>query len=104
MTSGVPKTLDRNELTPQAINHWPVHPGGPQIIDSVQRALGLPSEAMQLSRAVLQRYGNMSSPTVLFIVKELMEQSPAGHALALAFGPGLTIELVLLHFGAARDA
>jgi prepilin-type processing-associated H-X9-DG protein len=78
------------------IDHWLVHPGGPQILDSVQQALGLPTNALQSSRDVLRQYGNMSSPTIFFILKELLGTKPAGRCVALAFGPGLTIEMVLL--------
>ena len=79
-----------------AIDHWLVHPGGPQILDSVQQALGLPADALRLSRAVLRRHGNMSSPTICFILKDLLASRAAGRCVAMAFGPGLTIELVLL--------
>ena len=53
--------------------------------------------ALDLSRGVLREFGNMSSPTIFFIMKRLFESGTAGHAVAMAFGPGLTIELVLLH-------
>jgi predicted naringenin-chalcone synthase len=79
-----------------AVDHWLVHPGGPQILDAVQQALGLPADALQLSRAVLRRHGNMSSPTIFFILKDLLASGADGRCVAMAFGPGLTIELVLL--------
>jgi predicted naringenin-chalcone synthase len=82
----------------EQIRHWLVHPGGPQILDSVQNSLGLKPGALDMSRSVLRRYGNMSSPTILFILKEMMETRPHGPAVAMAFGPGLTIELALLSF------
>jgi prepilin-type processing-associated H-X9-DG protein len=79
-----------------AVDHWVVHPGGPQILDAVQQALALPKDALRISRSVLRRYGNMSSPTVFFILKELLESKVDGRCLAMAFGPGLTIEMALL--------
>jgi prepilin-type processing-associated H-X9-DG protein len=82
--------------TRAAVDHWLVHPGGPQILDAVQKALGLRAEALQLSRSVLSRYGNMSSPTIFFILRELLAARLDGRCVALAFGPGLTIELALL--------
>ena len=54
------------------IGSWAIHPGGPKIIDSVQKALDLSEETAQLSRDVLSEYGNMSSPTVLFILDRMM--------------------------------
>jgi prepilin-type processing-associated H-X9-DG protein len=78
------------------IRHWLVHPGGPQILDAVQESLGLAGDALQISRSVLRRYGNMSSPTIFFILKELLETRANGRCLAMAFGPGLTVEMVLL--------
>jgi predicted naringenin-chalcone synthase len=62
----------------------------------VQRAIGLPEDALRISRSVLRRHGNMSSPTIFFILKELLETGADGRCVALAFGPGLTIEMVLL--------
>jgi prepilin-type processing-associated H-X9-DG protein len=82
-----------------AIDHWVVHPGGPQILDAVETSLELPDDALAMSRTVLRTHGNMSSPTVLFILKELLARNPRGRVLALAFGPGLTIEMVLLECG-----
>ncbi len=88
--------LADNDLDPSAIDHWLVHPGGPQILDSVQACLGLPPDALEMSRAVLRDYGNMSSPTIFFIMRKLIESKVDGTCVAIAFGPGLTIELVLL--------
>ncbi len=78
------------------IDHWVVHPGGPQILDSIEQAMKLDSQALRWSRDVLRRYGNMSSPTVFFILRELLQARQTGRILMAAFGPGLTIELALL--------
>ena len=88
--------LARHDLTIADVRHWCVHPGGPQILSSVEAALELPGDALDLSRDVLQRFGNMSSPTILFILQALLESRPDGPTLAIAFGPGLTIEMALL--------
>lgn len=93
----VAEFLQRNGMSLEDVDHWLVHPGGPQILDSVEQSLGLAKNALELSRAVFRRYGNMSSPTIFFIMKELLDTQAVGHVLALAFGPGLTIESVLLH-------
>lgn len=78
------------------IEHWLVHPGGPQILDAVETALHLPDDTLSLSRSVLRRFGNMSSPTIFFILRELLESGATGSCLTMAFGPGLTVEMVLL--------
>lgn len=85
-------------LEHEDIAHWIVHPGGPQILDGVARALQLAPHALDDSRAVLRAFGNMSSVTVFFILKRLIERRAEGRCVAIAFGPGLTIELALLHF------
>jgi prepilin-type processing-associated H-X9-DG protein len=92
----VDEFLAANGVDRAGIQHWIVHPGGPQILDAVAEALALPADALQLSRGVLRNYGNMSSPTSFFILKELLDLRASGRCLAMAFGPGLTVELVLL--------
>jgi alpha-pyrone synthase len=88
--------LERNGLRRGQVDFWIVHPGGPQVLDAVERSLSLPEDALAGSRSVLRRFGNMSSPTVFFILHELCERRVEGRCLAMAFGPGLTLELVLL--------
>ena len=78
---------------------WAVHPGGRSILDRVQTGLGLDPEALLASRAVLRDYGNMSSATVMFILREMLHDDAvaSGATIAgLAFGPGLTVESALL--------
>ncbi|MEK6702870.1 MAG: type III polyketide synthase [Planctomycetota bacterium] len=74
---------------------WAVHPGGPRILDAVQRALGLSPQALGASREVLAENGNMSSPTVLFILDRLVRSGVRGRVVMLAFGPGLAAEAAL---------
>ena len=81
------------------IDFWAVHPGGRRILEAVETSLSVPSEAMRPSYEVLALHGNMSSPTILFVLERLLRQSPParGHkGLALAFGPGVTVEGVVL--------
>ncbi|MGD8395937.1 MAG: type III polyketide synthase [Candidatus Eiseniibacteriota bacterium] len=78
---------------------WAVHPGGPAILDRVERALALAPHCLDASRSVLRVFGNMSSPTVFFVIDRLWDAMPAGahrHGRALAFGPGLTFEGAVL--------
>jgi alpha-pyrone synthase len=75
------------------IDHWAVHPGGRSVLDAVESALSLPPDALAVSREVLRRYGNMSSATILFVLKEILAKArPGDRGCAMAFGPGLTAE------------
>ena len=81
---------------PGSVSGWAVHPGGRSIVDHVQDALALPDDAMRHSRGVLADHGNMSSPTVLFVLRRLLAEQRAGIVCAMAFGPGLTLEAARL--------
>lgn len=77
------------------VGSWAIHPGGPRVISTVSAALGLDASACEASRAILGEHGNMSSPTVLFIVDRLRRAGRELPCVALAFGPGLTAEAAL---------
>lgn len=96
LPSAVDGFLDGLGLTRGDISDWLVHPGGPQVLDAVENCLELPADTLHLSREILRNYGNMSSPTILFILKAWLETGTAGRVMLLAFGPGLTIEMVLV--------
>jgi predicted naringenin-chalcone synthase len=87
--------LGDNRLTLADVGSWAVHPGGPKIVSAVGEALGLSAEALAPSLGVFADYGNMSSPTVLFIVKRLRERNAPRPCVALGFGPGLVAEAAL---------
>jgi predicted naringenin-chalcone synthase len=90
--------LEKAVRTQEQVTHWAVHPGGRAILDRVERGLDLPESALAASREVLRNCGNMSSATILFVLKELLSHgvAPEDTLLAMAFGPGLTIETALL--------
>ncbi len=92
----VEQWLKMRGLSISDIGCYAVHPGGPRILDAVAKCLDLAPEALDTSREILAQCGNMSSPTVLFIIEKLLEQNRNYPCLALAFGPGLTIEAALL--------
>lgn len=95
--STVSALLARNGLAVPDVRGWAVHPGGPAILETVRDALALPDDALETSREVLRSYGNCSSPTVLLILDRLAPTLASGdHAVALAFGPGLTLYAALL--------
>ena len=87
--------LDRQGWTLAQIGSWAVHPGGPKILSAVESALELGPDALADSRAVLAECGNMSSPTVLFILDRLRRRAAPRPCVALGFGPGLVIEAAL---------
>ena len=75
------------------IDMWAIHPGGRSILDAIQNKLKLSDEKMKPSREVLRQYGNMSSPSVMFVLQDHLYNSHAsGSGVAMAFGPGLTVE------------
>ncbi len=88
--------LGSRNLTLDDIRSWAFHPGGPRILSAAGEALGLQREQWAVSESVLADFGNMSSPTILFILDRLRAEAVAGPCVALAFGPGLTIEAALL--------
>jgi predicted naringenin-chalcone synthase len=77
------------------VGSWAVHPGGPRIVTAVEEALDLEPAATSVSREVLASCGNMSSPTVLFILRLLRQRRAPRPCVMLAFGPGLTVEAAL---------
>jgi len=87
-------TLQGKGMALDDITEWAVHPGGRAILDRVEESLSLDADALSASRQVLRDYGNMSSATVMFVLKELLESAETHEALtcAMAFGPGLTVE------------
>jgi predicted naringenin-chalcone synthase len=84
--------------TAQDIAYWAVHAGGRSILDAVQHGLALSPDALHHSRSVLRDFGNMSSATLVFVLERILRSSDAaGNGLAMAFGPGLTVETFTFH-------
>ncbi|MCA9050686.1 MAG: type III polyketide synthase [Planctomycetaceae bacterium] len=88
--------LSRFGMTMSDVPSWAIHPGGPRILNAVGEVAGLTSDQLEPSRRVLARCGNMSSPTVLFILDELRRRGAPHPTVMLAFGPGLNIEMALI--------
>ena len=87
--------LGARGLTLDKIRSWAFHPGGPRILTAAGEALGLQRVQWAVSESVLADFGNMSSPTILFILDRMRQEAVSGPCVALAFGPGLTIEAAL---------
>jgi predicted naringenin-chalcone synthase len=79
-----------------AVGSWAIHPGGPRVLDVVEEALELDGEELAVSRGVFADYGNMSSPTVLFILERMARTGAPLPCVALGFGPGMAVEAALL--------
>ena len=90
--------LTGNGLDREDLDFWAIHPGGRRIVDRAREVLDLSDADVADSLAVLRDYGNMSSPTILFVLKRILERAATGDGappdagIAMAFGPGLTIE------------
>lgn len=78
------------------------HPGGAKVLAALEAVFGLREGGMQAARSVLRDYGNMSSPTALFVLKEVLAQKRRGPVLASALGPGFTAGFALLDGEADR--
>jgi len=96
----VMKASEKLNIDPSAIDKWAIHPGGKKILDSIKKQTQLSDSDMQYSYKVLSDYGNMSSPTILFVLNEIMQAEHAeGETIFLiGFGPGLSIETALLTY------
>ncbi|HTO94897.1 MAG TPA: type III polyketide synthase [Bacteroidota bacterium] len=92
--------LAREGLRREDVNHWIIHSGGRKVIDGIRDELGLSETQLKNSRCVLKNFGNMSSPTVLFVLGETMRSAtaPGDVGLMVAMGPGLAVEGALLRW------
>jgi predicted naringenin-chalcone synthase len=92
------RVLNSHGTKVDEIDEWAVHPGGRAILDKVQDSLHLKPDALEAARNVLRDYGNMSSATILFVLKEMLDSAETEDAAlcAMAFGPGLTVETAMM--------
>ncbi|WP_114791567.1 type III polyketide synthase [Niabella yanshanensis] len=108
LTSKVPEILEKKckgimenalqyyGIPSERVDSWCVHPGGKKILEAVERGSSVTREQLQESYAVLREYGNMSSPTVLFVLEKILRKAEQDgsvkNIVGMAFGPGLTLE------------
>jgi len=93
--------LARHGLRQSDIRFWVVHPGGSKVLDAVQKQLGLTDADLRFARTVLSNYGNMSSPTVMFVLDDVNRSGdprPGDWGLMTALGPGMAAEAALLRW------
>jgi predicted naringenin-chalcone synthase len=91
----VDRWLRSHGLSIDVVGSWAIHPGGPRVLTDVEQALGLSPAMTTVSREVLGECGNMSSPTVLFLLDRLRRRQASRPCVALGFGPGLVAEAAL---------
>jgi len=93
--------LGPHNLRKQDIRFWVLHPGGRKVIDAAAEFLGLTEENLRFSRHVLRNFGNMSSPTVLFVLNEVFQSNeprPGDYGVMMALGPGFVAEGALIRW------
>jgi predicted naringenin-chalcone synthase len=93
--------LERHGLSRADLRFWVVHPGGRKVLDHVQKAFGLTDAELRFSRSVLRDHGNMSSPTVMFVLDEVVRTGtprPGDWGVMVALGPGMAAEAALLQW------
>lgn len=89
----VERSLQHGRLQQQEITDWCIHPGGKRILHAIQKSIGLAEAGLSQSYDVLHQFGNMSSATILFVLKKMMQQkNRKKNIFGAAFGPGLTVE------------
>jgi predicted naringenin-chalcone synthase len=98
VAQAVEDVLAPRNLTPADVAHWALHCGGDRVLTAVARALDLPVEKLAPTRETLRRYGNMSSPSVLFTLKDILNNGihPGDWCMTVSFGAGLSAHSLLL--------
>jgi len=98
----VQQALKSANLQKEDITDWCIHPGGKRILEAVHKSLGFTNGQLQAGYDILRDYGNMSSPTVLFVLEKItqsLQQDKPATIFGAAFGPGLTMETLILTHG-----
>ena len=101
----VERAVAQQGMKREDIHQWCVHPGGKKILEAIEKSLSISKEDLSHSYRVLRDYGNMSSATILFVLKELFQplhQQEHQNIFAMAFGPGLTLETFIACCAEAR--
>ncbi len=96
------KAMDQLSLQKTQVGHWAIHPGGRKILDQIRTELNLEPEDLWASYAALRDTGNLSSATLLFVLKKIISQPGYNEnqpVFAAGFGPGLTVETMLMNCG-----
>lgn len=96
--ANIEELLTKYSLSISDLKHYVIHPGGPKVLNEYESSMGLPVGEFSHSRKVLREYGNMSSPTVLYVLKEFLQEQnycEEDYGIISALGPGFSSELLL---------
>jgi predicted naringenin-chalcone synthase len=97
----IEKILGKYGLEIKDLSEWAIHPGGKRILDNIEQEFRLEDSQLEASRGVLESFGNMSSPTILFVLQSIQnnqKRASGNYVFTAAFGPGLTTETALLSY------
>jgi predicted naringenin-chalcone synthase len=95
----VSRALEKETLTKEQISNWCIHPGGKRVLEAIGKSLGFNNGQLSASYRILNEFGNLSSATILYVLKEMMHnKKPMGKLFGAAFGPGLTVETFIAHY------
>lgn len=93
--------LDASNLTHDDIDRYVCHPGGAKVVEAIEGALHLEQGSLDAERNILQIAGNMSAPTVMFVMKEVINAGKSGQMMSCALGPGFTASFLPFHIDKA---
>jgi predicted naringenin-chalcone synthase len=95
----VDRALQKDGTPKEDVSHWCVHPGGKRVLEAIHKSLGFTNGQLSHSYDVLKQFGNLSSATILFVLKEMLqERRTIKKMFGAAFGPGLTVETFTAHY------
>jgi predicted naringenin-chalcone synthase len=95
----VDHALKNGNTTKEDVSHWCIHPGGKRVLEAIHKSLGFTNGQLSASYKVLNEFGNLSSATILFVLKEMLcEKKEIKKMFGAAFGPGLTVETFTAHY------
>ena len=95
----VDHALKRESISKEEISHWCIHPGGKRILEAIHKSLKFTNGQLSASYKMLNEFGNLSSASVLFVLKEMLQEKKKIKKLfGAAFGPGLTVETFTAHY------
>lgn len=93
----VERALAKSGIATEDVSHWCIHPGGKRILDAIYKSLRFKHDELSCSYDVLNEVGNLSSATILFVLKKMLQQKETKKLFGAAFGPGLTVETFTAH-------
>jgi alkylresorcinol/alkylpyrone synthase len=107
LSEGIRSFLRRHHMAPADVDHWVCHPGGPKVLTALQEGLGLAGDPFVRTWESLRDVGNLSSASVLLVLRDVMDgggahdsraPEPGDHGLMVAMGPGFCAEMLLLEW------